>query len=184
MRQTKQAQAVVCAAEKGYRVEDDGTVVGPSGKVLSSRNRTKEGYLMVSVRMKELGRVVGIKAHQLAAFQKFGEVALSDGVQVRHKDNDPGNCALENILIGTPSQNSYDRPAEQRAEHARVAAAARRTLTVKAAQELIQDRSGGMSYLELMEKYGLTKSCVSYIVNGKTYPELDRSGLPGRTPRK
>lgn len=94
---------------------------------------------------------------------------MAEGTVVRHLDNDPHNNALENIGIGTQKQNMYDRPAAERIAHAKKAARRRRKLTDEQAVELRAEHEAGHGYTYLREKYGVSKSTVSYIVNNKTY---------------
>jgi isopentenyl phosphate kinase len=62
-----------------------------------------------------------------------------------------------------------DIPPAERHKKARKAAATQRKLSKVDVSDLRRDRAGGMTYKMLMAKYGLAKSTVSYIVNGKTY---------------
>jgi hypothetical protein len=151
----------------------DGTVVNPRGKKLSPRKRKwyrGEGcYYCFNVKLPSEDYAHRIMVHQLAAYQKFGAAALGVGVGVRHKDGDGLNNSADNILIGTQSDNMLDRDPEDRREHAKKAARARRKLTPDEAAALREDREQGMKYAELCAKYGISKAAVSYIVNRKTY---------------
>lgn len=50
----------------------------------------------------------------------------------------------------------------------KIAATAARKLTDVQVASLLEDRRNGATYAELNERYGIKKSAISYIVNGKT----------------
>jgi len=181
MRDSLNVKGAIEAHRRGYRVLADGTLVSAQGKVLSSKYRGKEGYQAFALpwgkRPGVKRRFIVVLAHTLAAYQKYGESAMHTGVQVRHLNGDPRDNRLENLAIGSQSDNKMDIPEEIRKRIAKVAASHLRSLTEKQAQDLINNRACGMTYKDLMEKYCIAKGTVSYIVNGKTYPELDRSKL-------
>lgn len=110
--------------------------------------------------------------HRLVVFEKFGEDMYAPGLEVRHKDNNFENNSWGNLLLGNKSQNMMDKPPEERkriARIARIAALAQRKLSEGEAQQLRNDHVAGLSYRQLMKKYGIAKSTVSYIVNKRTY---------------
>jgi hypothetical protein len=174
---SKRARAVCAAFARGYRVSEDGALISPSGFELSDSYKNQKGYRMFNMRLPGEAGNTSVPVHQLAAFQKYGDKAIEEGVEVRHLDDNKENNSPKNLLIGTRSQNMMDRSEEVRRRCARKAARARRRLTNKQAQQLIEDRAAGSTYLGLVEKYGIAKSTISYIVNGHMYPELDRSCL-------
>lgn len=175
MRDSRQARRTVEAHAKGYRVLGDGTVTGPLGAVLSLVLRPwrngKKSYLSFNVKLPGDGYSRRVMVHQLAAFQKFGTAALESGVGARHLDDDPLNNALDNIGIGTQSQNMMDRAPEERLEHAKVAARSRRKLSLEQVAELRKDRADGCNYAFLAAKYGISKATISSIVSGNTYKD-------------
>ena len=81
----------------------------------------------------------------------------------------PSDNRLENIKLGTQSQNSMDRPKEERLAHGKHAASFRRKLTEGEVVELRDLRDQGWIYSDLCKKYDISKTAVSYIVNNKTY---------------
>jgi hypothetical protein len=178
IRNSLRAQATVEAYEKGYRVNKDGDVISHIGNKRSPQKtakgrREKKGltyYYRFTYRMLD-GRNTTVCFHQLAAYQKFGSATFEGGTVVRHKDGNSENNRLDNILIGTQTDNAFDQPEEIRVARAKHAASFQRKLTMQQARQLRKDRSAGMDYKGLSAKYGIPKSSVSYIVNGKTYPE-------------
>ncbi len=168
-RKTKSAEMVLCAYGRGFRVLDDGSLIGIRGKVLSP-GKDQNGYYDASIRCD--GRRGKVAVHQLAGYQKFGEAALAEGIEVRHLDGNPSNNSKPNIAIGTHSDNENDKTLAMK--HASSMAGARklRSLTEDQVRELRADHAGGMKYLALMSKYDLAKSTVSYIVTRRTYPDV------------
>jgi hypothetical protein len=118
-------------------------------------------------------RAVGVLVHRLAAYQKYGERLFGARMVVRHRDGDCRNNGLSNVLIGTHHDNAMDQPEEVRQSRAKVAskvgAAAQRKLSADEADKLRADRQAGATYKELMQKYGISKTGVSYIVHSRTY---------------
>lgn len=114
---------------------------------------------------------VPIPVHRLAAFQKFSEASLVEGVVTRHKDGNALNNLSKNLLLGTPLDNTMDRSPEARQRHALVAARATRKLSQEALASLRADRDKGMTYKELMTRYPVGKATLSGIFNGTLYLE-------------
>lgn len=109
-----------------------------------------------------------IPFHKLVAYKKFGN-KLFKADCVRHLDGNCLNNDPDNLDLGTTLQNIMDRSPEDRQKHAQKAANAQKKLTKDQIASLLKDREGGMKYKDLCAKYGIAKSTVSYIVNGKTY---------------
>jgi hypothetical protein len=154
---------IVEAVSKGYRIEN-GKPISPTGEVLAV-NRDRGGYWRFSVLGSD-GKVRPLMVHRVVAYQKYGKGLFAPGIQVRHANGNQSDNSFENILIGTQSDNEMDKPDEIRKTVARNAA---RKLTEEQVCQLRKDRESGMKYDALVQKYGIRKSTVSYIVNGKTY---------------
>lgn len=90
------------AYEMGYRIKWNG-VYSPSGKRL--KLGTHGWYPYVNLKYK--GKNITVRAHKLAAWQKFGELCWESEV-VRHKDDNAKNFKLSNILLGTRLENYQD----------------------------------------------------------------------------
>jgi len=155
------------AYEKGYRVTEDGVLLGVHGKPIVASNASEDGRLQVTFRH-EGGRIA-VAVHILQAYQKYGKELYKQGIEVRHKDNRYLNNSWGNILIGTKSQNEMDKDPEVRKAAAKKAAAVLRKLTDVQVDQLRNDRLEGATYKELAVKYRLANSTISYIVNRKTY---------------
>lgn len=165
---SKNAMCLVEASERGYRVDEHGKVVSHVGKILKLNKDTK-GYLRFGFNSANHDYVVSVWVHRLVAYQKFGDILFEEDMVVRHLDGNPANNSWDNIEIGTQSDNMMDRPEDSRRAQSKHAASFRRKLTEEEVAWLRHDRELGMSYKELMAKYGIAKSTVSYIVNRKTY---------------
>lgn len=155
------------AYAKGYRVLEDGSVISPFSGERVGVQKDRYGYPRFSVRVE--GKRAKLQVYRLAAYQKYGEAVLQKGLQVRHLDGDESNSRLDNIGYGSPSDNQMDKPPAVRLRVSRQAAMRRRKLTDTEVKALRDDRDSGLTYPQLMEKYGVAKSTVSYIVNRKTY---------------
>jgi hypothetical protein len=167
MRDNLTTKALIAALDAGYKVDDDGVVTSPSGKILSTWLDTR-GYFRFTFASKELGNRK-ILVHQLAALQRFGKVVLNEGIEVRHLNNDSTDNSQNNIAFGTRAENEMDKDPETRKKVAKIAASKRRKLTKNQLEALRKDRSSGMNYKQLSQKYGIQKSTISYILNGATY---------------
>jgi hypothetical protein len=172
---SKSAKLLVDVATRGYRVTTEGLVVAPSGRVVKTHPDTR-GYLNFTAKPTGGDRSSGrrVYIHRLVAYQKYGSKLFTPGLEVRHLDNNKLNNDVSNIAIGTHQENQRDHPEEYLVAQAKHAASFRRALTTEQAQQLVDDRAAGATYKELMAKYGVAKSTVSYIVNGRMYPELRR----------
>lgn len=171
-RESRSTSLVREAFVRGYRVVD-GRVRGPSGRVLALR-LDKAGYDRFG--MKVDGRTVNVMTHRLAAFQRFGESMVADGIEVRHLDGNAHNNREDNLLLGSHLENMRDRDPLARLDHAVRTARVRRRLTDDEALALRADRKAGMEYRRLATKYSVSLGTAHYVVNSRssimksTYP--------------
>lgn len=150
------------AFEKGYRVTELGNVISHKDKMLTLReNNANPKYYTFSYGADK--GTYPLRVAQLAAYQKFGDAYLADGVVARHLDDDSLNDALDNIGIGTQVNNAMDRPEVDRREHA---AKGNQKHSPEFIALLKADREQGMSYRELCEKHGICKATCSYYLSG------------------
>jgi hypothetical protein len=110
------------------------------------------------------GEVYPVEVHRLLAFEKFGEAAFAEGIQVRHLDNNSLNNSWDNIVLGTPTQNAMDRPKEDRQAHA---ALGNQQFTEEFIHQLRLDHTSGLGYKKLRAKYGIPLSTLSYYLSSK-----------------
>lgn len=110
-------QIAIYAFKKGYRILPNGHVVSPRNierKTVPQSN----GYLAFSIRYK--GKSISVLVHKLCAFQKYGYIAFSCEC-IRHLDGNRTNNMLENIEIGSYSDNQLDKSPEERKREATIA---------------------------------------------------------------
>lgn len=162
------------AFRMGYRVDLHGRIRGLRGRILKGW-WNNWGYHCFRVGHD----IASVTVHRLVAYQKFGDKIYAEGVEVRHLDGNQRNNCPSNIDIGTASENCMDKPLGQRLRVAKLAALVVRKLRDEDVVALRADRAAGMKYVDLIKKYGVAKSTVSYVVNGKTYSEVAQSGRAG-----
>lgn len=163
VRLTAFTQLAVEAYRRGYRVRDDGTVISPYGRTVGWK--ATSGYYAITLKVGK--KATWTHVHLLAAYQRFGDKALSAGVQVRHLNGNTLDNSKGNIAIGSQSDNQMDIPADVRRR--RAAESDRRKLTFEQAQQLRKDHKKGTPYSVLVRRYGVSKATVSYIVTKRTY---------------
>ena len=90
----------------GYFIDTDGTVYSfsrtyPDGKILNHGIDTK-GYPNIKINKKK------VSIHSLLAITFIMEDYVKKGLCCMHKDDNKLNCHLNNLAIGTYSQNNKD----------------------------------------------------------------------------
>jgi len=169
-RNSKHVKAAIQAYKKGYRVRD-GKLYNPEGKELNPYLNPKgTGYYQFSIRWNTGGRGFPSRhtvfVHHLIAYQKYGKKAFAAGMQIRHLDNNSINNSYSNISIGSASDNSMDRPPEDRYAHAVRAATDRRLFTDAEVDEIRRLHADGWTYSKLMEEFGISsKGTMSHIIH-------------------
>jgi hypothetical protein len=146
---TESQIALVEAYEKGYRISLAGKLITPRGKI-RNHGKLKTGYFYFRFRSETLKKVKNVKLHRLAAYQKYG-YALFEIDCVRHLDGNPENNCLENIGLGTLSENQMDISLVERADRAKHAASFIRKLSPDQVKQLRRDRDSGLALSALAE---------------------------------
>lgn len=161
---------LLLAWEKGYRTTSLGQVVSPQGTTISLR--LESGYPAFTMHHHLKGKRAkgSIRVHRLVAYQKYGKRLFSPGVEVRHLDGDRSNNRVDNIVLGTRSQNTLDISVTNRILKAKYAASFQRALTEDQVAEIRKKYADGVwKYKDIMKEFGIAKSTVSYIINRVTY---------------
>ena len=114
---SKKNKAIIIAFNKGYRIVD-GRAYNPSGEELRIYP-DDYGYLRMGMMID--CRVTSFRIHRLVAYQKFRDMIFEKGVHVRHLDGNSKNNLADNIVLGTASDNSLDRPKSERIRLAKYA---------------------------------------------------------------
>ena len=148
------------AFEKGYRITDEGDVIGLKGETVGFTQTN--GYPTFKIRSAE-NKNLNVSSHRLQAYQKYGEKIYEDGIVVRHLDGDKHNNSKDNISIGTYSDNYMDQP-----EHVRVSRAkhASSFITKYDKNEVRKYHEEHGSYAKTMEKFSISsKGTLHHILN-------------------
>jgi hypothetical protein len=173
-------KAIELAYKKGYRVTDNGLLIGLNGRPLSVKLRGNQRYPTFSVSgvdgIKNKYGVFGIPVHKYAAYCFYGDEARNSEC-VRHLNGNALDFSKENIALGTHQQNEYDKAAEIRSNSARKARAAQgyraknskfNTDQVK----YIRSSHPAKSYREIAEEFNVTPQCIFLIVKRKNYSDI------------
>lgn len=150
------------AIAKGYRVTPEGKVIGLLGQERKLHIGTT-GYYVFSV--EKNGPPMAV--HRLQAFQKFGARLYESGMVVRHLDGNPLNNHIDNIGIGTHTDNMQDRRPEDRLAHAMLASSHLRKITTEDVVAMREARAAGATVKELAARYQMSMGGISDIVTGK-----------------
>lgn len=155
-------ERVRSAHQRGYRVMADGAVENPSGRrlKLTHQESIRLRYFKFNIKTPEGSKPVTV--HKLQAFQKFGDSVFAPGVVVRHLDGDSLNNQLENIGIGTITDNAMDRDPVARSMHAQKAGKAMSPYSDEMWDSIRNDHASGLGYKKLRTKYGIGLSTLSF----------------------
>lgn len=158
------------AADRGYRVADDGSAFSRRMKLKPFPNSL--GRLFISIR--SAGGKCSV--HRLAAFQKWGEKIYTEGLEVRHLDGNPTNNAISNLALGTHSENMLDIPVEKRVATATRASHVARRHDKQAVQDFY---ATCRSYSKTMKRFGISsKGTLHWLLNTPIVIPITRV-LPG-----
>lgn len=170
MKRSIRNKSITFATKKGYVVNKKGELFYKDKKRLCACDGN--GYFTFSIKLgiKNNNYIYGnVAIHRLQAYQKFGKKIFEKGIQVRHLN---GNCkdnCYDNIVLGSPSQNSMDRSIDVRKSMAIHASKAIRRFDDRMINKLNEDRKTGMSYKKLGLKYKIGKGTLSYFFNKALY---------------
>lgn len=155
---------LLTAIEKGYYISKEGIVFNKDGKEV--KPQIFNGYKRFSVRSSYLNHPMPIQFHRLQAYKKFGNKIFDPTLEVRHIDGNSLNNSLDNIELGTASENTFDKSKETRNRVALNAIRTKQNLTrtEKERFEIYKSIIDGLSYKEIMIKHGISsKGTISYM---------------------
>lgn len=157
--------ALIIAYEKGYRAKDN-IVISPVTKKPLKLCCSSAGYLCFSVFANN--KSCRVFVHRLVAYQKYKEKLFEPGIVVRHLNGNSKDNSVDNICIGTNSQNMMDKHPEQRLLHAIKASSCIRKYTKEQVSQIKTDHSNGLGYKALMEKFNISsKGTLHYVLNNE-----------------
>ena len=147
--------------EGRYLIGSNGDIINSKG-LLMKQSLDSDGYKLVSLYN---GKKKTFRVHRLVAENFIRKIPK--GMEVNHIDYNRANNHVENLEIISHSENvnhSYDRIANT-SKNKRNS-----KITVKEVRE-IRDKysTGGYTQVELAETYGLKKSAISDLLNGKSW---------------
>jgi len=112
----KTTQCLLHAYEKGYRCTPEGHVISPKETTLKLY-KNQYGYCMFSISIGEIHHKPisrAIPVHRLQAYQKFGDACFEKGIHIRHLNGVQDDNRVDNIGIGSVSDNMMDKLPEDR----------------------------------------------------------------------
>lgn len=155
-------KVLLIAYEKGYRVDKNGIVLHEN-KILSFSYDSR-GYKTFTIRHDISGKSVcrRVWVHRLQAFQKFKYKLFNNNIEVRHKNGIKSDNSLENILIGSHSDNMLDINPEIRLKKSIHASSFIKKYNHN---DVIDFYSKSLSYSKTMKKFGISsKGTLNFIL--------------------
>ena len=140
MELSKRDTAILLFFEKGYTIDDLGNVKNKKGIKLNPYNDGK-GYLNICIRVSREGTYKA-PIHRVQAYKKYGDKIFSKKLVVRHLNSNTFDNSEDNIVLGTQSENMYDKPNKLRSfRHPQ--------------EKILKDLSDGKTIKEVMEIYNI-----------------------------
>lgn len=183
---SKHDQTIILAFDIGFRFDfETCEMVRPSGhrrkidKVYGKQRYPYDGFSLN-------GKSLSFTVHRFCAYQKFGYDLFSDGVVVRHLDDNPLNLSWENIELGSQKDNSLDQCEIERKNRAIYARSFQKRpsqcdtsdLVVESILKEFFEKTKGLERTpwglntHLSDKYGKSKSAIESIVYGKSFKDI------------
>ena len=94
------------AYNRGYYVNEEGILYNPKGKEIG--NKVYQPYRFTNIRID--GKKHRITIHRLQAYQKYKNDLYKKDMEVRHINGDSNDNSINNIELGTHSENMLDIP--------------------------------------------------------------------------
>jgi hypothetical protein len=147
--------------EKGYRINNEGCAISPSGNKMRFRKAGKGGYYHINYKKNNVNHAVPY--HRLMAYQKFGDLLFAADC-VRHLNGNHLDNSYDNIEIGTLSDNMMDKSKEIRLRTAINAT----PIKYSNVDEIRMYYNTCHSYKKTMEKFNISsKGTLHYILNSR-----------------
>ena len=182
MKLSKTTQRTIEAYERGYRVTDNGKLIGIKGE-LTFKLHGEQRYPTFSTNWG--GYVYGVPVHKLAAYCFYGLRAFECGITIRHLNGNTLDVSRDNIALGTLSENIRDIPVAARIAKAKVARASQGITPNNAKLKPHQVAEIREFYLKLGGKkapngaikklqqlYGVSRTTLNDVKRGKIYASI------------
>ena len=145
-----------------YNITQDGHIYNiRTGKEIGYTSKDT-GYKVITIGSREKTRRIFI--HRIIWYV-YGDTPLSDTLVLNHKDGNKLNNCIDNLEQVTQAQNNLHK--FRVLNHAPVIG--HNKLTKKQANEIRLLRAQGWKYRDLIKKFKVCKSTISYVVNKKTW---------------
>lgn len=172
---TKMQNNIKIAVERGYKVLNNGTLIGPNGpKNIKLFGKQKYPIFTISIGNK----VQTIPVHILASFCFYGDKVFDKNLVVRHLNSNTLDVNINNIKLGTHSDNNLDKDPKKRSEAAKKARASQgyraknALFTNEEILSIRKQRKNGVSLSKLASKYKVTKQCIYAIEKRINYADI------------
>ena len=148
----------VIAYDLGYRVNKKGQLIGLKGKPIGS---ISNGYYKFKIRQNS--GYINCLTHRLQAYQKYGMNIYKSGIVCRHLNGNSLDNSMDNIAIGTQSDNMMDmKPEVRKAKGIHASSFAQ----IHNHDEIILFYNKEKSYSKTMDKFNISsKGTLHYILN-------------------
>ena len=179
-------QAIKNALTNGYRADaKNGVIFGLKGAPLKITLNGLQRYPTVPLVVVGMPkRYYVVPAHKVIGFELWGDKAFAPGIHVRHGKLGVLDITEANLSLGTASENERDKFACVRSRVGAIARAAQSNLvnakltwsevtTLRSEHKKLRSEyprklpSGAM--VNLMSRYGISKTNINDIVKGKTW---------------
>lgn len=147
----------VIAYDLGYRVNEKGQLISLKGIPIG---HISNGYYRIRLRS---NGGINILTHRLQAYQKYGMDIYKKGIECRHLNGNSLDNSIDNIAIGTHSDNMMDIKSEVRIAKSKHASS---FIKVHNHDEIISFYKKEKSYSKTMNKFNISsKGTLHYILN-------------------
>lgn len=130
------------------------------------------GY--VHINLSANGEKHQVRAHRVIYMAAYGHIP--DGMAVDHINNDKSDNRIGNLQLMTAKENSAKAARDGRYPTGEMNG--RSKLTVEMRTRLLYDHQHGLSYRQLAQKYGVSKSRVGQIVHEDDWTRIPYRGKP------
>lgn len=157
------------AISKNYRATENGDIIGPRGKILKEAVGTN-GYKFFRIR--NGNSLSNISSHRFVAH--FFGLNIEKYDCIRHINGIKTDNRIENLTVGSFSENFSDIDQKWRTDFARAGAKLKQVLSVEQVQEIKSMLANSDSMGSIARKYGVAKTTIVQIRDGKSYKWIEK----------